>query len=695
MTVSNALLLLLIVVAHAVFFARLVRIWNLIHLGQGRLPLDETPRRLRDLAVKGFGQSLVIRRPSGWGHFAIFWGFFILTYGTLEGLINGLTLFHFDFSFMGPIWVFMNTMQDFFGLFVFIAIAIAVYRRLIIKPRRLEGDFSHTLDALLILGLIVALITAFYTMRVVDPRPGFTPTSDIIRSVALGYNPPPIEFSNNGTHETVFFVAEWIHNLVVLGFLMYIPFSKHLHVVTALPNLFFRQPKVRGQIENLDLEDENAESFGVNSVRDFKVKELLDVMACTECGRCQEACPAYATGKPLNPKAVVLDIKEYLFAIGPEMLKNPEAEPSKALYPDVITPEVLWACTSCRACEEACPVEIQPMTKLLKIRQGRVLMEGDFPEEAQNTLRNIEGQSNPWNLPQGERAKWCEDLNVPKMAENPEVEYLYWVGCAGSYDQRYTKVSRALVKVMEAADIKFAILGEEEMCNGDSAKRIGNEMLAQMLMQQNIETMNGYGVKKIITSCPHCFNTIKNEYPQMGGNYEVIHHADLIDKLVGEGKITLGDRAETGNGAGNGNGTVTYHDSCYLARYNDVVQSPRNVLMAANGADNVVEMERRGYSGFCCGAGGGRMWMEERIGTQVNVDRSREAIATGASTVATACPFCMTMMTDGVNKEGADVKVKDIAEIVAEHLPAKAPAADAPPADTPTADTIETKAADA
>jgi len=649
MSVGGFILLVFILVAHAIFFARLFSIYRWIHLGQGTLAWDQLPTRMHDLLVKGFGQKLVLRTRAGIGHAIIFWGFFVLTFGTLEGLISGV--FHgLSFAFLGPFYWFMNSCQDFFAAAVLVAIAVALYRRLAIKPKRLEGDWTQTADAIVILGLIATLIAAYFAMEVVAPRPGFSPVSDTLRWLTIGG-----AATGEAAWPVVFAVAHWVHNLVVLAFLAYIPFSKHLHVITALPNLFFREGRVRGRIEKLDLEDEEAESFGVVKVTDFTVKELLDVAACTECGRCQEACPAYATGKPLSPKKVVLDIKEHLFEEGPRLLNG--AEPSKALYGDVIEHDVLWACTSCFACEEACPVEIQPMSKLLKIRQGRVLMEGDFPEEAQNALRNVEGQSNPWALPQEERGKWADEMGVKTLAEDADVEYLFFVGCAGSYDQRYQNVTKAFAKLMQHAGVKFGILGAEECCTGDSAKRVGNDLLAQELAMTNVETMNGYGVKKIVTACPHCFNSIKNEFPQYGGEVEVVHHTQLLNELRNTGKLE--------HGKGNGK-KVTYHDSCYLARYNNVEDTPRTA--AANGGE-LVEMDRNRQKGFCCGAGGGRMWMEERIGKGVNVERAEEALATGADTVATACPFCMTMLRDGVAKhDREDVPVKDVAELWAEAL---------------------------
>jgi Fe-S oxidoreductase len=652
MTWGGALLLVLIIAAHAVFLRRLYNIFRWIELGQGTLPWGDLPRRFADLAIKGFGQSLVIRTPSGWFHAIIFWGFFVLTVGTLEGLIEGVFP-GFSLAFLGPVYWLVNTLMEVFAVLVLVALAASLYRRFVIRPKRLEGPRAHKIDALIIIGLIGSLILAYFGLSIVSPRAGFTPVADALRALflgdaAVGKEAMPVAHA--------FFL--WAHNLIVLGFLAYIPYSKHLHIITALPNLFFREERIRGRIPRLNLEDEKAESFGIVKITDYSRKELLDVASCTECGRCQEACPAYNTGKALSPKKVVLDLKEHLFTEGPRLVKDPAAEALRKLYPEVIAPEVLWACTTCFACEEVCPVEIRPMSKLLGIRHAAVLMEGDFPEEAQNTLRNIENQGNPWGLPQEERGAWAEGHNVPTLAEQPDVEYLFFAGCAGAYDQRYVRVAQALTKLLQHAGVRFGILGNEEICTGDPAKRIGNDYLAQAMAQQNVDTMNAYGVKKVITSCPHCFNAIKNEFPQYGGEFEVMHHTQLIADLLRQGRIKPNlDAPKT---------DIAYHDSCYLARYNGIEDAPRESLAGAGAV--LREMPRHEEHGFCCGAGGGRMWMDEREGTPINAERAREAIATGAGTVATACPFCMTMLNDGVARHGKaeEVRVKDVAEILAE-----------------------------
>ena len=656
MKFESIILLALIVAAFAVFLRRIIQVCRYICLGRGELSTAHLSRRLRDVGIKGFGQSLVLRHPSGIFHAFIFWGFIVLTFGTLEEFLAGLFP-GWSLEWMGGFYSFMNSCQDLFAFLVAVAIAAAVYRRLVVRPARLKGTRAQSVDAFIILGSISLLICAFYGIRVIEPKPGFTPVADVLRAWILGGAAQP-----SGAHAAAHGLFVWVHHLVVLGLLAYIPYSKHLHVIAALPNLFFRTERVKGRIPNIDLEDENAERLGIVSITDFTKKELLDLAACTECGRCQEACPAYATGKPLSPKKVVLDLKAHLFEEGPRLLRDPNVEPLKKLYGDVIAPDVLWACTTCFACETVCPVEIQPMTKLLGIRQSRVLMEGDFPAEAQTALRNIETQSNPWGLPQSARADWAQGLGVKTLAEDRDVEYLLFVGCAGAYDQRYTKVTRSLVKLLQRAGVSFGILGTEECCTGDSAKRIGNDYLAQTLAQQNVDTFNAYGVKRVVTACPHCLNSIKNELPQFGGHYEVVHHTELLGDLIRQGRLTAAEDP------GEDRAKVTYHDSCYLSRYNEIADAPRDVIRAGSGEDPV-ELRRNRSGSFCCGAGGGRMWMEERVGSRINVERAQEAIQSGCSTVATACPFCMTMMADGVRGEGReDVAVRDVAEILADSL---------------------------
>jgi Fe-S oxidoreductase len=496
----------------------------------------------------------------------------------------------------------------------------------------------------------------FYGLNVLDPKPGWTPVTDLLRGLL------PRRIFEPATNETFHATFTWAHNSVFLGFLIYILYSKHSHILFALPNIFLKDDKHPGSIEKLDLENNSAERFGAQNITDFKKKDLLDLFACSECGRCQEACPAYNTGKSLSPKKVIQDLKDHLLHVGPALLKNSDPQTNKPLYSDIIKSDALWACTTCRACDEVCPVENTPMSKIIEIRQASVLMDGDFPEEARIALQNIETQSNPWGFPQEHRGQWAEGLGVKTLAEDPSAEYLLFVGCAGSYDQRYISVSKALVKILQDAEMSFGILGNEELCTGDSAKRIGNDYLAQELANANVATMNRYGVKKIITSCPHCYNTLKNEYPHYGGNYEVIHHSEFIANLIKTGKLkttkpgTIGTRK------------ITYHDSCYLGRYNQLVDDPREII-AHLGGDELIELKRNREDSFCCGAGGGRMWMEERNGIGINVARSREIIKSGVNTVATACPFCMSMLADGIKHEnkGEEIQVLDIAEFFVQH----------------------------
>jgi Fe-S oxidoreductase len=467
-------------------------------------------------------------------------------------------------------------------------------------------------------------------------------------------------------------VSLLLHLALILVFLNVLPFGKHFHIITALPNVLFTRLPPTGALRKLDLEAEDA-SFGTATVKDLSWKEGWDTYSCTECGRCQTHCPTYVTGKPLSHKEVNITLRHHLQAKAADLVALARATPEQkeaalAKLPpigEVIPAETFWACTTCGWCETACPVLIENVPRLVDMRRHQVLVESSFPDEAARVFKGIETQGNPWGIGSNKRTEWCEDLDVPRAASGEPFEWLFFVGCAGAFDDRQKKVSRAIVRILREAKVSFAILGEEETCNGEAARRLGNEYLFQLQAQANVDTLNGHGVKKILVQCPHCLNTIKNELPQFGGNYEVVHHAELIARLVAEGRLRPG--------AAEALGAVTFHDPCYLARWNGVIDAPRDALRAVPGLD-LREMPRNGRQGFCCGAGGGRFWLEERLGTRVNQERVGEAARTlgdAGGVVATGCPFCLTMMKDGVNETGREEKLKvlDVAEIVALGLP--------------------------
>ena len=632
--------------------------------------LDRLAERFAALLRFGFGQRRVLDREEllpGALHAALFAAFLVLALRTVTlfgmGIAEG---FHLPgLAPTGAAGRAYLLVKDVVVLAATVAAAGLLWRRLVTRPARLTLTWEGTLVLGFILALMVTEIAFDGAERLRAGLAGFEAAAPAgsLGALALGGLPP-------GAAHGVGVAAFWLHLAVVLVFLNFLPHGKHFHVLTALPNVFLRAlPPASSALRKLDLESEGA-SFGTATIADLSWKEGLDLYSCTECGRCQTRCPTHVTGKPLSVKELNLALKHHLVAEAPVLQRlargqgtdAPTSSAPSPLVGEVISPDTIWACTTCGWCETACPVFIENIPRIVDLRRQQVLVEAAVPDEAARVFKNIENQGNPWGIGSNKRAEWCADLDVPRAADGG-FEWLFFVGCAGAYDDRQKKVSRAIVKLLREAKVSFAILGEEETCTGDAARRLGNEYLFQMQASSLVETLDGYGVKKILVQCPHCLNTLKNELPQFGGTYEVVHHAQLLERLVGEGRLALADARVA-------HGNVTFHDPCYLARHNGVVDAPRAVL-AASGV-SVTEMPRSGRTGFCCGAGGGRMWLEEKLGTRVNRTRVDEAMATldGRGTIAAACPFCVTMLKDGVAEAGREdvVRVLDVAEVAAAAL---------------------------
>jgi Fe-S oxidoreductase len=467
-------------------------------------------------------------------------------------------------------------------------------------------------------------------------------------------------------------VAWWVHNLVVLAFLNFLPRSKHFHIITSAPNVFFKKLEPTGALARQDLE--NATHYGTSHIDQFHWKQVLDMYSCTECGRCSSQCPATATGKPLAPRQLLLDLRDYLYAHQDELIAkrvgarpNGDGEEPAVVGENVVGPvvkdETLWACNVCRACEESCPVLIEYVDKIVDMRRHLVQEESRFPNELSRVFKNMETQSNPWGIDAEKRFDWAEGLDVPTLETNPDAEYLYYVGCAGAFDDRNKKTTQAFARVLKRAGVSFACLAKQELCNGETARRLGNEYLYQTMAQMCVETLNAAPKKKVLVNCPHCFNTIKNEFPQFGGQYEVIHAAEFVKQLIDSGNLRI---------EGNFGKRTAYHDSCYYGRFNDVYDEPRDVLARAGAG--TVEIERHRQFGMCCGAGGGRMWLEEDPDKRVNLLRTEQALRTDPETIAVSCPFCMTMLSDGIKAKDLEEKVQtlDVMEIV-DRVSAKTP----------------------
>lgn len=679
MSVENGVFAVVLAIALACFSFSAQRLYRFLRIGADERRSNDLGRRGWNLLSIGIAQRKILRdQVAGPLHALVFWGFVVLTVGSAEILASGVApALAFDRWLPGGPYRLFLLSQEAFAAFVLVAVAVLLYRRIVVKPRRLQGDGVHSGDAILILsmiaGLMVTLILTSAFGRIVEPQHSLAvqPVSGPV-SLALSWMTP--ESAEAGAR-----ISWWAHALLILAFLNYLPYSKHLHVIVSLPNTFLSNTSGPGRIgamKPMDLEAET-EQFGAADVMHLSWKNLLDGYSCTECGRCTLVCPANLTGKPLSPRKIVINTRERLMEVAPAIVGGQDifAEPlfgkttaspagDRRLTDTFISEEELWACTSCRACVYECPVGIDQLEIINELRRGLVLTESRFPEEVQPAFESLERNGSPWAFKASDRAQWAEGMDIPTMAElhaagqRPDV--LFWVGCMGSFDDRAKKVTVAFARVLKAAGVKFAILGQEESCHGDPARRMGNEYLYQMLARQAIETLNGYGVTTIVTSCPHCFHQIGKEFPQFGGSFNVVHHSEYIAQLLAEGRVPLdadGRRA-----------TIAYHDSCYLGRYNDVYDAPRETLRRALPVVTLAEPSRTRDRGLCCGAGGGRMFMEERLGKRINVERTEELLATGADTLAVACPFCLTMVSDGARAVGSEVPVQDIAEVVADRL---------------------------
>jgi Fe-S oxidoreductase len=644
--------------------------------------IDRIWERIGLLFRIGFGQSKLVarrrERSSGAMHFFIFWGFLIL--GLREIILFGEAYTEGFQELLpllgsGSIGAYVYTfIYDLFEVIVICMVLFALYRRTFLRPVRLTINVEGNVILVLILGVVCTDLIyeagkfnliqvhgqAIHYLQhpVFGTEMDWAPFASLLAWATAGWG----EWLMAGFYQGGF----WSHILIILFFLNLLPISKHMHVITALPNVFFGSLGYpHTPVALLNLEDEEAWEqgrLGVDRIEHLTWKQALDLYTCTECGRCYDICPTYVTDKPLSLKGFNDDLRHYLYEEERNLRKTGASGDSKQLTGDVIGHDTLWACTTCRACEEVCPVSIEHVPRIIAMRQAQTLMHEAQPEELNNTFRGMERNGNPWGIGYDQRADWADGMDIRVLTEPPEddVDVVMWVGCMGAFDNRNQRIAKATATLLQKAGVRFAILGTQEKCTGDLARRSGNELLYQTLAQENVETLNRLKVKHVVTQCPHCLNSLRNEYPQLEGHYEVFHHSQYIAKLVEEGRLTLEPSQD---------GTVTFHDPCYLGRYNNEYDAPRMLVEQAS-RNGIAEMRRSRSESFCCGAGGARMWLEETIGSRVNEERVRQAGEAGATTIATACPFCMTMIDDGVKAKGKEdeIQVLDVAEMVLNSL---------------------------
>ncbi len=654
---------LLVLAALAAFAYSMSRRVRVLLAGRPDNRFTRIPERILRTLQYAFAQKRMFRDPyAGFFHILIFSGFVVLTVRSLDLVVEGLVP---RFTLLpGAAGNAYTLIKDVFEVLVLVGVGLAVFRRLFARPKRLD----LSLDAWLILFLIAYLMVTDLVAegaRAAAAGPGGTsvwaPAVGAVAGLLAGASPARLQ--------SLYGFCWWTHLLDLLFFGNYLPYSKHFHIITAIPNVFFMNLEPMGRLAPVDLE--NTERFGVQRVEDLTWRQMLDGYTCTECGRCRVVCPTALTGKPLDPKIFIGQVRDAVYEATPGILSAADgrgdgASPERGvgaatggrrdLIGGWISEDTIWACTMCGFCTTACPVFIVPaVDKIAEMRRYLVLDKAEFPKEVQNAFRGMETNGNPWNISAASRADWAEGLEVVTMAEAGEkqIEVLFWVGCAGSYEDRARRVSKAFVELLNAAGVSFAILGGEETCTGDSARRLGNEYLFQMLAQQNIETLNGYKIRKIVTNCPHCFNTIGNEYKDFGGTYEVVHGTQLVAELVASGRLKLTTPIAD---------TITFHDPCYLGRYNGAYEAPRQILRAIPGLE-LQELPRSRERGLCCGAGGGRMWMEEKLGERINQTRMREIADAGTGAVGVSCPFCMVMIGNAKDEIGVATQPFDVIEL--------------------------------
>jgi Fe-S oxidoreductase len=653
MTPNPTIFTPMLIVALAFFCWSAWRRFSLVALGKPEERFDNIGIRVKEMLLYAFGQKRVLAKPFGVNHFIIFWSFIILLIANGEFLLHGvfpsISLTKLPDVILLPLLLIL----DIVSLMALLAVIIAAIRRVVSPPY----PEARTLEAFFILALIGTLMLAYFGInaaKIVRMQAGALVLAQTWMPVSSRF----AMFIVSSEARKVYEISWWTHAFALLAFLCYLPHSKHMHIMTAIPNCFFRRLEKPNILPREEFIPGN--TFGVAQVERFTWKDLLDSFSCTECGRCQKVCPASITGKPLNPRGIIHEIKVNLLKNG-KLLKKGE----KAVLPLIgeggegsCGKEAIWACTTCGACMESCPVFIEQMPKIIQMRRHLVEMEAKFPEELLNLFENMEGRSNPWGIAPSERTKWCAQMEV-KPFEKGKTEYLFYVGCAGSFDSRNKQVTVALAMLLDKAGISWGILGKEEKCCGDSLRRLGNEYVFDRMAKENVAIFKEKGVKKVITQCPHCFSTLKNDYRQFGLELEVIHHSELLRNLVQDGRIKLPKQTS-------GLGQIVFHDSCYMGRHNGVYDAPREVITLATGA-GPAEMARNRENSFCCGAGGGRMWMEENTGERINLNRVKEAMELKPDTICVSCPYCMTMFEDGLKDlKAGGVHVRDVAEVMAE-----------------------------